>query len=86
MPATQPAAVGIAAMTRAQRAALPLSADVAQALAEQHGVCIRPLAMRRIDTTTGPRRGRSGAVWVHPGRTVPPVCGEGPEAADGAVP
>ncbi|MCA1696336.1 MAG: replication initiator protein, partial [Actinobacteria bacterium] len=40
-------------MTRAQRTALPLSADVAQALAEQHGVCIRPLAMRRIDTTTG---------------------------------
>ena len=40
-------------MTRAQRAALPLTADVAQALAEQHGVCIRPLAMRRIDTTTG---------------------------------
>ena len=39
-------------MTRAQRATLPLSADVAQALAEQHGVCIRPLAMRRIDTTT----------------------------------
>jgi hypothetical protein len=40
-------------MTRAQRATLPLSADVAQALAEQHGVCLRPLAMRRIDTTTG---------------------------------
>jgi hypothetical protein len=40
-------------MTRAQRAVLPLSTDVAQALAEQHGVCIRPLAMRRIDTTTG---------------------------------
>jgi hypothetical protein len=42
-----------ARMTRAQRAALPLSADVAHALAEQHGVCTRPLAMRRIDTTTG---------------------------------
>ena len=42
-----------AQMTRAQRAVLPLTADVAQALAEQHGVCIRPLAMRRIDTTTG---------------------------------
>jgi hypothetical protein len=42
-----------ARMTRVQRAALPLSTDVAQALAEQHGVCIRPLAMRRIDTTTG---------------------------------
>jgi hypothetical protein len=39
-------------MTRAQRATLPISVDVAQALAEQHGVCIRPLAMRRIDTTT----------------------------------
>jgi hypothetical protein len=43
----------VARMTRAQRAALPLSADVAHALAEQHGVCTRPLAMRRIDTTTG---------------------------------
>jgi hypothetical protein len=40
-------------MTRAQRAVLPLSSEVIQALAEQHGVCIRPLAMRRIDTTTG---------------------------------
>jgi hypothetical protein len=30
-----------------------LSAEVAHALAEQHGVCIRPVAMRRIDTTTG---------------------------------
>jgi len=40
-------------MTRAQRAALPLTSDVAQSLAEQHGVCIRPLAMRRINTTTG---------------------------------
>ncbi|MGH3673700.1 MAG: replication initiator [Pseudonocardiaceae bacterium] len=40
-------------MTRAQRAALPLSTEVAQAIAEAHGVCVRPLAMRRIDTTTG---------------------------------
>ncbi|MCA1822417.1 MAG: replication initiator protein, partial [Pseudonocardia sp.] len=39
--------------TRAQRAAFPLSAEVAQVIAEQHGVCVRPLAMRRIDTTTG---------------------------------
>ncbi|HJT02688.1 MAG TPA: replication initiator [Pseudonocardiaceae bacterium] len=46
-------AVAIERMTRAQRAALPISAEVAQALAEQHGVCIRPLAMRRIDTLTG---------------------------------
>jgi hypothetical protein len=43
----------VTGMTRAQRAALPLTADVAHAIAEQHGVCLRPLAMRRIDTTTG---------------------------------
>src|SRR5581483_9894365 len=48
-----PTTVDPGSMTRAQRAALPLSADVAQVLAEQHGVCVRPLAMRRIDTTTG---------------------------------
>ncbi len=50
---TDPTTVDAARMTRALRAALPLTADVAQAQAEQHGVCIRPLAMRRIDTTTG---------------------------------
>ena len=50
---THPSTLDAAQMTRAQRAALPLTADVAVALAEQHGVCIRPLAMRRIDTTTG---------------------------------
>ncbi|HWR48579.1 MAG TPA: replication initiator, partial [Pseudonocardiaceae bacterium] len=49
----EPTTPDAARMTRAQRAALPLSTDVAQALAEQHGVCTRPLAMRRIDTTTG---------------------------------
>ncbi|MCA1709710.1 MAG: hypothetical protein LC808_43115 [Actinobacteria bacterium] len=50
---TDPRTLDATRMTRAQRAALPLTADVAVALAEQHGVCIRPLAMRRIDTTTG---------------------------------
>ncbi|MGH3976347.1 MAG: replication initiator, partial [Pseudonocardiaceae bacterium] len=48
-----PATVDVTQMTRAQRAGLPLSTEVAQAVAEQHGVCVRPLAMRRIDTTTG---------------------------------
>ena len=47
------ATIDVTRMTRAQKAALPLSTDVAQAIAEQHGVCVRPLAMRRIDTTTG---------------------------------
>ena len=50
---TDPTSLDVAQMTRAQRAALPISAEVAQAVAEQYGVCIRPLAMRRIDTTTG---------------------------------
>jgi S-DNA-T family DNA segregation ATPase FtsK/SpoIIIE len=40
-------------LTRAQKALLALSNDVATQLAEDHGVCVRPLAMRRIDTTTG---------------------------------
>jgi hypothetical protein len=53
MAATEPISLDAARMTRAQRAALPLSAEVIQAIAEQHGVCVRPLAMRRIDTTTG---------------------------------
>ena len=53
MTSTQPAPVDVTQMTRAQRAALPLTADVAAAIAEQYGVCVRPLAMRRIDTATG---------------------------------
>ncbi|MGQ0480587.1 MAG: replication initiator [Pseudonocardia sp.] len=40
-------------LTRAQRALLALSGEVAQQLAEEHGVCVRPLAMRRIELTTG---------------------------------
>lgn len=40
-------------LTRAQKALLALSNDVAQQLAEDHGVCVRPLAMRRIDLTSG---------------------------------
>ena len=53
MATANPTALDVCQMTRAQRAALPISTEVAQALAEQHGVCIRPLAMRRINTTTG---------------------------------
>jgi hypothetical protein len=45
--------VDLTQMTRQQRTALPLSTEVAQVIAEQHGVCVRPLAMRRIDTTSG---------------------------------
>jgi hypothetical protein len=53
MTITEPINLDAARMTRAQRAALPLSTEVIQTIAEHHGVCVRPLAMRRIDTTTG---------------------------------
>jgi hypothetical protein len=49
----EPPAVDVRETTRAERAALPLSTDVLHALAEQHGVCVRPLVMRRIDLGTG---------------------------------
>ncbi len=52
-PSIEPGRVDPERMTRAQRAVLPVSTEVAQAVAEQHGVCIRPLAMRRIERTTG---------------------------------
>src|SRR3954452_11129891 len=75
--AVDPTTVDAGQMTRAQRAALPLSAEVAQVLAQQHGVCIRPLAMRRIDTTTG----RSDIVPVPCGSTREDQC---PPCADKA--
>ncbi|OJY49542.1 MAG: replication initiator protein [Pseudonocardia sp. 73-21] len=40
-------------LTRAQKALLALTGDVARQLAEEHGVCVRPLALRRIDLTSG---------------------------------
>ncbi len=40
-------------LTRAQKALLALTGDVAKRLAEDHGVCVRPLAMRRIDLSSG---------------------------------
>ncbi|MGH3916385.1 MAG: replication initiator [Pseudonocardiaceae bacterium] len=49
----QPPPVDLTSTTRAQRATLPLTTEVAQAVAEQHGVCVRPLAMRRIELGTG---------------------------------
>ncbi len=57
-------------LTRAQKALLALSGDVARQLAEDHGVCIRPLAMRRIDLTTG----RIDVVAVPCGSTREDVC------------
>jgi replication initiator protein RepSA len=65
-----PTTVDPGSMTRAQLAALPLSTDVALAIAEQHGVCVRPIAMRRINTTTG----RTDIIAVPCGTTREDYC------------
>ncbi len=39
--------------SRADRMAMPLARDVLKGLAEHHGVCVRPLVIRRTDRHTG---------------------------------
>ena len=39
--------------SRAARLALPRAVDALKDLAADHGVCIRPIALRRTDLTTG---------------------------------
>jgi hypothetical protein len=39
--------------TRAERFALPVAAEVIEAIAAEHGVCARPVPRRRIDLDTG---------------------------------
>ncbi|WP_035797980.1 replication initiator [Kitasatospora mediocidica] len=39
--------------TRVERARMPLARDVLRAVAEEHGVCVRPVAVRRTDVLTG---------------------------------
>ena len=53
IPAGQAGWVDQDQLTRAQKALLALTGDVARQLAEDHGVCVRPLALRRIDLTSG---------------------------------
>jgi len=40
-------------LSRVERARLPLARQVIDAVAVDHGVCVRPLPMRRVDTVTG---------------------------------
>jgi hypothetical protein len=46
---TRPVATG----SRVARLSVPLAKDVLRRLAEKHGVCVRPIAIRCIDTVTG---------------------------------
>ncbi|WP_217695643.1 helitron helicase-like domain-containing protein, partial [Pseudonocardia sp. Ae331_Ps2] len=58
-------------LSRAQKAMLALSDDVAVQLAADHGVCVRPLARRRIDQSSG----RVEVVPVPCGSTREDQCG-----------
>lgn len=60
----------VQAQTRAERMRQPIALDVAQAVAEKHGVCVRPFTMEVGDTTTGELR----YVGVPCGSTVESVC------------
>ena len=57
--------------TRAERMRQPLATDVVTALAEQHGVCVRPFTMEVGDPDTGELR----YVPMPCGSTVESVCG-----------
>ena len=63
--------------TRAQRLALPLARDVVRDLAAEHGGCIRPVQLRRIDLHTG----QVEQVLVPCGHTLASVCSSCAERA-----
>jgi hypothetical protein len=56
--------------TRAQRLAMPLARDVVREVAVNHGGCVRPIQLRRTDTTTG----QVQQVMVPCGHTLASVC------------
>ncbi|MGW9210643.1 replication initiator [Embleya sp. NPDC055664] len=56
--------------TRAERARMPLAREVVRAVAQEHGVCVRPIALRRTDVVTG----ETTVVDVPCGATLASVC------------
>jgi hypothetical protein len=68
---TAASAVSIMEGTRVERMRLPLAADVVTAVAEQHGVCIRPFTMEVGDRDTSELR----YVPMPCGSMVESVCG-----------
>ncbi|GAB3816638.1 hypothetical protein GCM10027605_66010 [Micromonospora zhanjiangensis] len=56
--------------SRADRMRKPLAKDALKQLAEQHGVCTRPLVLRRTDTHTG----QTEVVEVPCGATLAAKC------------
>jgi hypothetical protein len=56
--------------TRAERARMPLARHVVREVAVAHGVCVRPVPLRRVDLTTG----ETSVVDVPCGATLASVC------------
>ena len=56
--------------TRAERAVLPLARDVARTVAENNGVCVRPVPVKRVDLDTG----EAEIIDVPCGHTLASVC------------
>lgn len=56
--------------SRAERMRMPLARDVVEAVAVDYGVCVRPVAVRRIDMTTG----ETTVIDVPCGSTLATVC------------
>jgi hypothetical protein len=63
--------------TRAQRLAMPLARDVVRQVAEDHGACLRPVQLRRTDTTTRAVE----QVLIPCGHTLASVCSSCAERA-----
>ncbi|MFI7468122.1 replication initiator [Nonomuraea sp. NPDC049646] len=58
------------ALPRAIRQAMPMARDVLVEVAKQHGVCIRPIPLKRLDTITG----KSEIIDVPCGATLDSKC------------
>ncbi|HEY6278801.1 MAG TPA: replication initiator, partial [Streptosporangiaceae bacterium] len=56
--------------TRAERMAQPTARDAVRAVAENHGACLRPIQLRRINTGTG----EVDQVLVPCGATLASIC------------
>ena len=73
-------------LPRLVRNTLPLALDVGDEVAKLNGVCIRPVALRRLDTHTGQSETVRRPVRGHPGGQVPAVRQAQPATPDGPMP
>ncbi len=85
VPALAASSANLTRNSRAERARMPVALHVAEDVAIQHGVCIRPITQRVTDTYTG----EVTLVDVPCGATLEtkcPLCSAGQAVADAPVP